>query len=88
MNTRKQVDVMVALVILTVLALGLYYAWDDTRASDAEDRQLVESAERGANLFAEKCRRCHGREGQGPLEDPSFPGFVLNQEANRPTDPA
>jgi plastocyanin/mono/diheme cytochrome c family protein len=88
MNTRKQIDVMVALVILTVLALGLYYAWDDTRASDAEERQLVESAERGAKLFAEKCRRCHGREGQGPLEDPGFPGFVLNQEANRPTDPS
>lgn len=87
MNTRKQIDIMVALVFLTVLALGLYYWWDDTRASDAEDRQLVESAERGAMIFASKCRRCHGREGRGPIEDPSFPGFVLNQEANRPTDP-
>ena len=87
MNTRKQIDIMVALVFLTVLAFGLYFAWDDIRASDAEERQLVDAAERGAKLFSEKCRICHGREGRGPLEDPTFPGFALNQEVNRPTDP-
>ncbi|MDP2949298.1 MAG: cupredoxin domain-containing protein, partial [Chloroflexota bacterium] len=88
MNTRKQIDIMVALLFLTVLAFGIYFAWDPVRASDAEERQLEEAAERGAKLFAQNCRACHGKEGRGPLEDPSFPGFALNLEANRPTDPS
>ena len=86
MNTRKQINVMVALMFVTLLAFGIYYAWDDTRASDAEERQQEETAARGAHLFAQNCRVCHGREGRGALEGSEFPGAPLNLEANRPTD--
>ena len=86
MNTRKQINVMVALMFVTLLAFGIYYAWDDTRASDAEERQQEETAARGAHLFALNCRVCHGREGRGALEGAEFPGAPLNLEANRPTD--
>ena len=86
MNTRKQIDVMVALMFITLLAFGIYYAWDSSRASDAEARQQEETAARGAHLFAVNCRVCHGREGRGALEDPAFPGLPLNLDTNRPTD--
>jgi mono/diheme cytochrome c family protein/plastocyanin len=88
MNTSKQINIMVALMFITLLAFGIYYAWDSTRASDAEARQQEETAARGAHLFAQNCRVCHGREGRGALEDPAFPGAPLNVEANRPTDPS
>jgi plastocyanin/mono/diheme cytochrome c family protein len=86
MNTNKQVNVMVALMFVTLLAFGIYYAWDNTRASDAEVRQQEETAARGAHLFALNCRVCHGREGRGALEDAAFPGAPLNLEGNRPTE--
>jgi mono/diheme cytochrome c family protein len=79
---------MIALVFLTLLAVGLYWAWDSSRAEKAEERQLEVAAERGAYLFAKNCRLCHGRTGTGAAEDPTFPGIPLNIEPNRPTDPA
>ena len=88
MNTQKQINIMVALMFLTLLAFGLYYAWDSTRSSDAEVRQQEETAARGAHLFAQNCRVCHGRQGLGALEDPAFPGLPLNVDTNRPTDPS
>jgi mono/diheme cytochrome c family protein len=87
MRTSRQVDVMVLLLLLTVLAIGLYWAWDSVRAERAEERQTETAAERGAHLFAQNCRVCHGRTGGGVSEDPVFPGIPLNIEPNRPTDP-
>jgi mono/diheme cytochrome c family protein len=87
MRTSRQVDVMVLLLLLTVLAMGLYWAWDSVRAGRAEERQTETAAERGAHLFAQNCRVCHGRTGKGVSEDVIFPGIPLNIEANRPTDP-
>jgi len=88
MRTSRQVDIMVLLLLLTVLAIGLYWAWDSVRAERAEERQAETAAERGAHLFAQNCRVCHGRTGKGASEDPVFPGIPLNIEPNRPTDPA
>jgi len=78
---------MVLLLLLTVLAMGLYWAWDSVRAERAEERQTETAAARGAHLFAQNCRVCHGRTGKGVSENPSFPGIPLNIEPNRPTDP-
>ncbi len=77
---------MVLLLLLTVLAIGLYWAWDSARAERAEQRQTEVAAERGAHLFAQNCRLCHGRTGKGASEDVIFPGIPLNIEPNRPTD--
>jgi mono/diheme cytochrome c family protein len=86
MRTSRQVDVMVLLLLLTVLAIGLYWAWDSVRAERADERQTETAAERGAHLFAQNCRVCHGRTGKGVSENVSFPGIPLNIEPNRPTD--
>ena len=86
MRKSRQVDTMVLLLLLTVLAIGLYWAWDSVRAERAEERQTEVAAERGAHLFAQNCRVCHGRTGKGVSENVSFPGIPLNIEPNRPTD--
>src|SRR3989304_7962592 len=86
MKPRKTINLRGALVFVTLLAFGIYYAWDDARASDAEERQQEETAARGGHLFALDCRVCQGREGRGALEDAAFPGAPLNLDASRPTD--
>ncbi len=86
MNTSKQVNVMIGLMFVTLIGLLLYFIWDDVRAEDATEKQLVENAERGGRLFSLNCRSCHGLNGLGPLENVNLPGLPLNQEFNRPDE--
>ncbi len=86
MNTGKQINVMVGLLMVFAVGTLLYFLWDSVRAEDAEERQLEANAERGGKLYSINCRACHGLTGKGPLENPSLPGFLLNDPNNRPTD--
>jgi len=87
MNTSKQVNVMVGLLMVFLAGTLLYFLWDSVRADDAADRQLRVDAERGGALFARNCRACHGLTGKGPLELAGLPGAPLNLDTNRLTDP-
>jgi mono/diheme cytochrome c family protein len=89
MNTSKQVNVMIGLMFVLVIGTFLYFVWDDARADDAGDRQIVENAERGGGLYSLNCRSCHGLNGLGPLERyGNLPGLALNvPQLNRPVDP-
>ncbi|HWO93415.1 MAG TPA: cupredoxin domain-containing protein [Dehalococcoidia bacterium] len=82
MNTTKQIQIMVGLVLLLVVGLIAYSIWEPERQEDAEATQLEDQVERGAELFASNCTTCHGLEGEG------FVGPALNVPANRPEDPA
>jgi plastocyanin/mono/diheme cytochrome c family protein len=84
MNTSKQVNVMVGLMFVFLVGTFLYFLWDQVRAEDAEDKQIVENAERGGRLFSLNCRSCHGINGLGALENSNLPGAPLNVEGNRP----
>ena len=86
MNTSKQVNVMIGLMFVTLIGVFLYFIWDDIRAEDATEKQIVENAERGGKLFSLNCRRCHGINGLGTLENVNLPGLPLNLEANRPDE--
>ncbi len=86
MNTSKQVNVMIGLMFVTLVGVLLYFIWDDVRAEDATQRQIVVNAERGGELYSLNCRACHGLNGLGPLENTLLPGLPLNQEINRPDD--
>ena len=86
MNTSKQVNVMIGLMFVTLIGVFLYFIWDDIRAEDAKEKQVVENAERGGKLFSLNCRRCHGINGLGTLENVNLPGPPLNLEANRPDE--
>ncbi|MDO8615210.1 MAG: c-type cytochrome [Dehalococcoidia bacterium] len=83
MNTSKQVNVMVGLLMVFLVGTLLYFLWDSARADEATERQLRVNAERGGALFALNCRSCHGLTGQGPLERGGLPGVPLNLSANR-----
>ncbi len=76
MDTGKQINAMVVVLLLTVIAVGFYALFDPFRAGKAEDDQLVKSAERGANSFALNCRICHGDRGQGGVAGGRLPAAV------------
>lgn len=65
MNTNKQINIMVLLVFLAVFATGAYTLWDPNRADSAREKQLEATLERGAFLFSQNCRVCHGDAGEG-----------------------
>jgi mono/diheme cytochrome c family protein len=67
MNTSKQVNIMIGLLFLSFVVFGAYIAWEPTRSSDAEDNQAELFADRGAMLFINNCRGCHGMEGEGHI---------------------
>jgi mono/diheme cytochrome c family protein len=86
MNTSKQVNVIIGLLMVGAIATLLYFLWDVLeREQSANDRQLMESAERGGALFALNCSSCHGLTGKGALERGGLPGAVLNDEGFRAT---
>jgi plastocyanin/mono/diheme cytochrome c family protein len=80
MNTSKQVNVMIGLLMIGTIATFLYFMWDNVRDTAAQDRQLRENAERGGRLFSLNCRSCHGLTGLGAAENGSLPGAALNVE--------
>src|SRR6476469_7274219 len=80
MNTSKQINLMVLLIFVLLIALGAYTLFDPTRQQDARQEQTDLLAQRGASLFATNCRPCHGDVGQGRI------GPALNRPELR--DPA
>jgi mono/diheme cytochrome c family protein len=86
-DTSRQIQIMVGVVFVAIIVMIGYTIWDTTRAENAADNFQANLGERGAELFSVNCRRCHGLEGMGTLENPeAFPGAPLNTEALRPTD--
>src|SRR3989337_186496 len=65
MNTRKQVLIMSALLMITLITLGFYAAWYPSRAENSEEYFGERSAERASIIFAQNCRLCHGNVGEG-----------------------
>lgn len=93
MNTSKQVNAMIGLLFVFLVGTLLYWMWDagigmvGARGDDAEERQILENAERGGAVFAENCRNCHGMRGLAAQESVNLPGLPLNTQLNRPVDP-
>ena len=87
MNTRKQVFAMTALMMVTLIIIGIYGAWLPSRETDAAVDFEEKTAGRGSILFARNCRLCHGDVAEGgslggrlpaaaPLDRSSLQGFV------------
>ncbi len=64
-NKRKQIILIVSLLAASFIVLGIYTLWDPGRADDAKAFQDEKAVERGADLFAQNCRQCHGDSGEG-----------------------
>lgn len=78
---------MVALLMIGLLGIAIYSAWDPQRNTEAGEEFNNKVAERGAVLFARNCRLCHGDVGEGgalggrlaaapALNRPDLQGFV------------
>ncbi len=65
MNTNKQINIMILLLFFSVLVTAGYTLWDSGRANEAEDDQAHATIRRGAYLFSQNCRACHGDAGEG-----------------------
>jgi mono/diheme cytochrome c family protein/plastocyanin len=86
MNTSKQINIIVALVFLAVLMTGAYTMWDPSRAEDAKATQLSKTIERGAFLYSQNCRVCHGDAGEGGQAGDrlNIRGVAIAPALNRP----
>lgn len=84
MNTSKQVNVMIGVVLLAFLLFSGYIANEARRADEAKEEITEKVAERGARLFVRNCRGCHGLEGEGNVAPPlNREGFLLLREGNK-----
>jgi len=81
MNTSKQVNAMVVVLLLTVIMIGVYTLFDPFRADKAEDDQLEMTGVRAATTFALNCRLCHGDRGEGGAAGGRLPAaLALDRE--------
>lgn len=82
MNTSKQVNVMIGVVFLAFLMFTGYMVNEANRQHVAREEITHRIAERGARLYVNNCRGCHGMEGEGhvapPLKNKAF--LVLGAE--------
>lgn len=82
MNTQKQIFVMIVLMFMFVAGCAAYATIDlPIRAKRQADYFESESIERGALLFANNCRTCHGNRGQGGV------GLPLNIDKFKDQNP-
>lgn len=65
MNTNKQINIMILLVFGAIILTGAYWIIDPDRATSARQTQQESTVERGAWLFSQNCRVCHGNVGEG-----------------------
>jgi len=78
MNTTKQVNAMIGLLFLSVVIFGGYMLNESSRQDEADHEITERVAERGARLFVNNCRSCHGLEGKGPEEGAVAPAIHLD----------
>ncbi|MEZ4553411.1 MAG: c-type cytochrome [Dehalococcoidia bacterium] len=67
MNTSKQVNIMIGVVLLSILFFGGYMLNESNRQVHATEEINERIAERGARLFVNNCRNCHGLEAEGHI---------------------
>lgn len=89
MNTSKQVNIMIGLLFLSVLFFGGLVLYEAPRQTEAREEHEDLLAERGATLFVNNCRNCHGMVGEGHIGPPlNIPGFRILEEGNAEGAPA
>ena len=87
MNTSKQVNAMIGLLGLLVIILGAYAINEGSRQASAREEIVERNLHRGAIMFVNNCRSCHGMEGKGSEEGAFAPplhrdSFLIIEEHN------
>jgi mono/diheme cytochrome c family protein len=79
MNTSKQVNAMIGLLLVVSVIFAANVLNEPNRQEIAREHQVESFTERGAVLFVNNCRGCHGLEGLGSEEGAIAP--ALNSDA-------
>lgn len=92
MNTSKQVNAMIGLLGLLVIILGAYAINEGSRQASAREEILERNLDRGARMFVNNCRSCHGMEGKGSEQGAFAPAlhrdsFLIIAEHNEDFEP-
>lgn len=88
MNTSKQVNVMIGLMFLVALFFAVNVINEPNRSDTARHHQTETFSKRGAEIYVNNCRNCHGLEGLGPEEGAiapkvNNPAFLILSEDNK-----
>ncbi len=67
MKLQKKILIGLALTLIIVIFIPLYWATEPGRQESARQRQKAEAVERGAKLYALQCAACHGSQGEGGI---------------------
>jgi mono/diheme cytochrome c family protein len=92
MNTSKQVNAMIGLLFVMVIIFAANVLNEPNRQEQAWEQQQEDFVERGAVLFVNNCRGCHGLEGRGREEGAIAPALnadaylILNEGNERGAD--
>ncbi|MSQ31827.1 MAG: hypothetical protein EXR59_01110 [Dehalococcoidia bacterium] len=76
----KKFLIGLVLTMAIIVILPIYAIRETKRHTSAAERFTEAAVERGAITFATTCSGCHGIQGGGKVESPSFIGFPLNPE--------
>jgi mono/diheme cytochrome c family protein len=83
MNTSKQINAMIGLLFVSFLLFGAYALNEGNRLDDASEDELELQVRRGAKLFVQGCRACHGMDGEGHVGPRlNTPAFLVLEEGN------
>ena len=84
MNTSKQVNIMIGSVFAAFVLFVGYMGYESTRQAHAREEITERVAERGARIYVNNCRTCHGLEGEGHVGPPlNTKAFLLLRPGNR-----
>lgn len=78
MNTSKQINVMIGLLFLAFIGFSAYIVTEPQRQANARESQHETAVTRGANLYVNNCRTCHGMVGLGGEEGALAPALNSN----------
>lgn len=79
MNTSKQVNAMIGIMLVVVIIFAANVFNEPNRVEIAREHQIETFADRGAEIYVGNCRSCHGIEGLGFEEGAIAP--ALNSSA-------
>ena len=77
---QKKIIIGLALTLVIIIFIPVYWAMEPGRQEAARERQQAEAVERGSELYASTCATCHGSQGEGNI-GPPLKGTQLSDDA-------
>ena len=76
---QQKILIGLALTLIIVIFIPIYWAMEPARQKAAHERQQVEAMGRGAEVYTSSCAACHGIQGEGEI-GPALKGTQLDED--------